>query len=74
MCETMSLGARIRIEEEIIKDPALAAQLDEMRYHPEKYRDLTDKYSYYLAVYCKMVEGEMENREEERQKEEKELD
>lgn len=71
MAKAMGIGERCGMEQEIMNDPELAKQLDDMRYHPEKYKNLTGKYVPYLAVYCNMVEQEINERKREKATEEK---
>ncbi len=66
MYTAISVNERVRIENEIVQHSALAEKLDEIRYNPEKYKNLTGKYAIYLIVYCNMVEREMDEREEEK--------
>ena len=71
MATAMGIGERLGIEQEIVNDSELAKQLDDMRYYPEKYKNFTGKYVPYLAVYCTMVEQEINERKREKATEEK---
>ena len=71
MAIAMGIGERLGIEQEIVNDSELAKQLDDMRYYPEKYKNFRGKYVPYLAVYCTMVEQEINERKREKATEEK---
>lgn len=60
----MGYNERLKIEQDIITNPKLAEQLSDIRDNPEKYKNVTGSYVYYMAVYCYMVEREMYEKEE----------
>lgn len=71
MTTVMSIQEKLEIEQDIMHYPELAKQLDDVRYNPEHYRKLTGKPISYLAVYCNMVETEINDRRREEVTEEK---
>lgn len=58
---TISIEERVKIEQEILKNPKLSEQLNYLRYNPEESEKQTGNIVNYQAVYSKMMEEAQEN-------------